>query len=207
MKSRFSKERRELVKSTCTLAGATALAFIGGSLNAFAAGGAMPLPQAKGAPVHGDTFVFTDGTKKGQPVLVTDIVLDAPPVTGAAVDPATGKIRDDDGDTEHATVLFYRVVPAKLQGDMKIDTADGVMAYSAVCTHLGCMLTKWDAAAKQFVCPCHGATFDPQQEGENTGGPHSRTLPHVPLKAQADGKLEVSDQIVGWIGVKRGSFF
>jgi rieske iron-sulfur protein len=99
------------------------------------------------------------------------------------------------------------VDPAKLAGDMKVDTVDGVMAYSAVCPHLGCLLSNWDAATRQFACPCHDATFDPLKEGENTGGPATRTLPHIPLKAQADGKLEVSAQIVGWIGVKRGSFF
>ena len=80
------------------------------------------------------------------------------------------------------------------------------MAYTAVYTHLGCLLSQWDATHKQFVCPCHGATFDPMQEGENTRGPHSRAIPHIPLKAQADGKLVVSAQIVGWIGVKRGAY-
>jgi hypothetical protein len=106
MDPKFNKGRRDLLKTTGTLAGAAALVSAGGSLNAFAVSGPMPLDQSKGSPVHGDTFIFTDGPKKGQPVLLTDIVLDAAPVTGAAVDPATGKIREDDGDTDHATVLF-----------------------------------------------------------------------------------------------------
>jgi Protein of unknown function (DUF4242) len=46
MKSDINKERRDLLKSACTLVGATALVSLGGSLNAFAAAGA---PQAGGA--------------------------------------------------------------------------------------------------------------------------------------------------------------
>ena len=35
----------------------------------------------------------------------------------------------------------------------------GFKAFSASCTHLGC-LVKWDAAKKEFLCPCHAAVFD-----------------------------------------------
>jgi predicted Rdx family selenoprotein len=58
MKSDFNKERRELLKSTCTLVGATALVSIGGSLSAFAASGATaadgatPLQQAPRTGLH-----------------------------------------------------------------------------------------------------------------------------------------------------------
>jgi Protein of unknown function (DUF4242) len=56
MKSDFNKERRDLLKGACTLVGATALASIGGSVNAFAAGGATQAgeaPQAGGVPAAG----------------------------------------------------------------------------------------------------------------------------------------------------------
>jgi len=46
MKSDFNKQRRDLLKSACTLAATSALVSMGGSLNAFAAGGATPSPQA-----------------------------------------------------------------------------------------------------------------------------------------------------------------
>jgi rieske iron-sulfur protein len=206
MKSKFSKGRRELLKSTGTLIGAAALVSAGGSLSAFAAGGSMPLPQAKGAPKKHDTFVFTKGPNKGKTVMVADVVLNAPPVMVLAVDPATGKPRQDEGSTDHASVLLYRVAPELVPQDMRNDTVDGIMAYSAVCTHQGCLITGWEAGKKLFECPCHDGLFDPMQEGDNVGGPKSRTLPHVPV-ISAEGKLEVSDQIVGWVGVKRGSYF
>jgi rieske iron-sulfur protein len=198
MKSDFSEDRRDMLKSTCTLVGATALVSVGGSVSAFAAGGAMPQSQASNVPKTGDTFVFTDGPQKGQPVSVKDVVVDAPPITVQAWDTAAGAVRDSD----NSTVLLYRVAPEKIPADLLPDTVEGVMAYSAVCTHLGCMLANWDPS-KQFICPCHDALFDPLQNGKNTGGATSRTLPQFPLKA-VDGKLVVADKPSGYVGVKRG---
>ncbi len=202
MNSTFSKERREMLKTSCTLIGAAALVPIGGSLSTFDAV-AMPSMPSRGIPVTGDTFAFTAGAKKGNPVLVADIVLDALPVTVLAVDPATGKPRTYEGDTDNSTVLLYRVDPKLIEADMVSATVDGVMAYSAVCTHLGCLLSNWDAATKQFQCPCHDATFDPLKEGENTGGATARELSYIPVKA-VGGKLVVAGEPSGYIGVKKG---
>jgi rieske iron-sulfur protein len=197
MKSNFSEDRRDMLKSTCTLVGATALVSVGGCLQAFASSGA-----SKGDPKVGDTFIFTNGPNKDKDVMVTDVVVDALPITVMAKNPATGKARENDGDTDHATTLLYRVAPDKIPADMKDDTDEGVMAYSAICTHLGCMLSNWDALTKAFMCPCHDATFDPLKDGENTGGATSRALPHFPVKA-VGGKLVVSGVPSGYVGVKR----
>jgi cytochrome b6-f complex iron-sulfur subunit len=51
----------------------------------------------------------------------------------------------------------------------------GYRAFSAVCTHLGC-LVKWDADRKGFLCPCHAAVFD--ESGRVVSGP-----PPAPLVA------------------------
>ena len=204
MRSKFSNDRRDMLKTTSTLIGATALNLAGGGLRAFAAGGPMPVANSRGVPLKNDTFVFADGPNKGKGVLVADIVIDAPPVTVQAVNPATGKVRDDNGDTDHATVLLYRVDPAKITvEDVKHDTVEGILAFTAVCPHQACMLTGWDASTKQFLCPCHQALFDPLKGGENTGGAKTRVLAQVPLTA-VDGKLVVANQIVEWVGIKRG---
>ena len=166
MGAHFNWQRRDLLKSTCTLAGVAAVVSVGGSLTAFAAGGAMPQPQAHGIPLVGDIFVFIDDPNKGNNVaMVNDLAVDAPPLTVQAKDPA-GAVRESD----NSTVLLYRVSPDKIPADIKSHTVEGIMAYSAVCTHLGCMLSNWDAATKQFLCPCHDALFDPLKGGANTGG-------------------------------------
>ncbi len=197
MKSKFCKERRNLLKSTCTLAGAAALASVGGSLNAFAAGGRGSQPQPVGAPERFDSFVYADGPNKGKDVVLTDIVVDAPPITVQAKDEA-GQVRE----SEKATILMYRVAPDKIPDDIRGDTVEGLIAYSALCTHQGCLVSGWDAASKQFICPCHNGLFDPLKGGVNTAGAPTRALPQVPVRIH-DGKLVVGDAIISWIGVKR----
>jgi cytochrome b6-f complex iron-sulfur subunit len=69
-----------------------------------------------------------------------------------------------------------------------IDTGDGVVAYSAVCTHDGCTVG-WDADAGQISCPCHGSRFDPA-DGSVVNGPARSPLPAVPVTVdEADGVL------------------
>jgi rieske iron-sulfur protein len=197
--SKFNKERRDLLKSTCALAGAAALGTVGGSVNAFAAGGRGTQPQPVGAPERHDLLVYTDGPKKGQDVMTADIVADAPAILVQAKDPATGKVRE----SEKATVLLYKTsTPDKIRADIRGDTWNGIIAYSALCTHQGCDPLGWDAESKQLLCPCHQGKFDPLQGGVNTAGPKARDIPQIPVKDD-DGKLIVSDAIMSWIGVKR----
>lgn len=51
-------------------------------------------------------------------------------------------------------------------------------AFSPICTHLGC-LVKWDAAARNILCPCHAGVFD--AEGRNVSGPPPRPLDAYPV--------------------------
>ena len=48
-----------------------------------------------------------------------------------------------------------------------------VVAFSPVCTHLGCAVS-WDSGDKAFVCPCHTSSFSP--EGKVMAGPAPRSL-------------------------------
>ena len=55
----------------------------------------------------------------------------------------------------------------------------GYRAFSAVCTHLGC-LVKWDTAAREFKCPCHAAVFD--ENGHVVSGPPPKPLPEYQVR-------------------------
>jgi rieske iron-sulfur protein len=194
--SKFSKERRDVLKGACVLAGATAVVTIGGSVPAFA--------DQKDVPQVGDVFVFTDGAKKGQVVMAADIPVDLTKVVTVQAATPDGKPREGD----NYTVVLFRCAPDQVPADMKSETVDGIMAYSAVCTHQGCMMTEVHQKSEAvnafgIICPCHDAIFDPLQDGKNTGGAVSRVLPHFPIKSDG-GKLVVSDAPSGYVGVKRG---
>ena len=50
----------------------------------------------------------------------------------------------------------------------------GFLAFSRVCTHLGC-LVRYDQERQVFICPCHAGTFD--LEGNVISGPPPKPLP------------------------------
>jgi len=65
---------------------------------------------------------------------------------------------------------------------------EGYSAFSASCTHLGC-LVKWDVAAKDFKCPCHAGVFD--ANGQVVSGPPPKPLPPYAIK-EVGSKVYVS---------------
>ena len=55
-----------------------------------------------------------------------------------------------------------------------IHTPQGYKAYSAICTHLGC-LVGWDDKRHEILCPCHAGVYD--LDGRVVSGPPPRPLP------------------------------
>jgi Rieske Fe-S protein len=64
-----------------------------------------------------------------------------------------------------------------------VNTTAGVKAYSAICTHLGCIVA-WDAPASLIICPCHDGRFNPAT-GAVVSGPPPAPLP--PLTTAIEG--------------------
>ena len=54
-----------------------------------------------------------------------------------------------------------------------VHTPQGFRAFSAICTHLGCIVG-WDAQRKLIACPCHAGFFD--LNGRAVSGPPPRPL-------------------------------
>ncbi|GAA2721036.1 MULTISPECIES: Rieske (2Fe-2S) protein [Streptomyces] len=58
-------------------------------------------------------------------------------------------------------------------------------AFSAVCTHAGCVVDKVEKG--RISCPCHGSAFD-AATGKVLAGPAGAPLPECPVKAEG-GRL------------------
>ncbi len=70
-----------------------------------------------------------------------------------------------------------------------------LVAYSARCTHLGCIVEYLKMDGREIYCPCHAGIFDPLT-GNPISGPPKRPLPEVRLKVEEDGSIYA----VGWVG-------
>ena len=62
---------------------------------------------------------------------------------------------------------------------------DEIVAISAGCTHLGCIVS-WDEQQNIFKCPCHDGRFD--ADGNVLSGPPPAALRRHPAKIE-DGKI------------------
>ncbi len=59
----------------------------------------------------------------------------------------------------------------------------GFLAFSKVCTHLGC-LVKYHPDKEVFICPCHAGVFD--LEGNVVSGPPPKPLQKFAVKVEGD---------------------
>jgi Rieske Fe-S protein len=89
-------------------------------------------------------------------------------------------------------IALVKLDPSKMDDATKARAADGVVAYSAFCTHQGCDVNSWVAAEQAMLCFCHFSKFNPNEGAAVLGGPAPRPLPALPLSSEG-GKLVVAD--------------
>jgi ubiquinol-cytochrome c reductase iron-sulfur subunit len=85
--------------------------------------------------------------------------------------------------------------------------ANGIVAYSKICTHAGCAIAMYraplyqpDEPAPALVCPCHYSTFDPADGGTVLFGPAGRKLPMLPIAIDRRGYLRAKGTFDGPVG-------
>jgi rieske iron-sulfur protein len=138
-------------------------------------------------PKEGDLLVRVDD-KNAVPLTFEDVPLAGEQIPAWAMDPADKTVRNGDRLNR---ILVLRFSPDQLSPETKARAADGVVAYTAICTHAGCEVTDWIPDKQHVFCPCHDSTFDPKDSGKVVDGPAPRMLPALPLKI-ADKKLVIA---------------
>lgn len=91
-----------------------------------------------------------------------------------------------------AAVLLVRVNPLdfkKITPGRENWHYDGIVAYSKICTHVGCPVALYEQHTHHLLCPCHQSTFDLDRECEVIFGPAARPLPQLPITVDAEGYL------------------
>jgi len=147
-------------------------------------------------PHEGDQFVFSSGDREGQIITPNDLQMGGPQQLGYPMDPGTKVVRKGSALNE---VLLVRLDPADLTEETRAHAAEGIVAYSAVCTHQQCSVSMWQAQAKNLFCSCHASQFDPRDRARVVDGPAPRRLPMLPLK-MVDGVLTAAGEFTGRVG-------
>ncbi len=167
---------------------------IGLGFGAFAVSFGVPafalksLQNAVKEVVAGDQLVYSatpaSGAAAGDPVKASDVKVG----TSVQVFPK-GK-----ADNQRNLISLVRIAPG--QG------REGLVAYSATCTHLGCVVYAKLNESGQIACPCHASRFDPSKKATVVGGPAPRPLPGLPIDVQADGTITAAGVFDGPVGVQ-----
>src|SRR5215470_676206 len=89
-----------------------------------------------------------------------------------------------------ATTIILKFGPGQLKAPTVMNwTVDGIVAYSKICTHVGCPVALYEQTTHHILCPCHQSTFDATRGAEVIFGPAARPLPQLPLGTDAEGFL------------------
>jgi ubiquinol-cytochrome c reductase iron-sulfur subunit len=90
-----------------------------------------------------------------------------------------------------AAVLLMRLNPEDLQVSEEREDWNfrGIVAYSKICTHVGCPVALYEQQTHHLLCPCHQSQFDITREAAVIFGPAKRPLPQLPITVDEEGYL------------------
>lgn len=89
-----------------------------------------------------------------------------------------------------ATLILIKFRPEEIKsGVNKNWTHDGIVAYSKICTHVGCPAALYEQTTHHILCPCHQSTFDAADGAKVIFGPAARPLPQLPIAVDEQGFL------------------
>jgi Rieske Fe-S protein len=150
-------------------------------------------------PQEGDLLVKS-GDSSSTPLTPRDVPPVAAQTMAWAMEPGDRTVRKASRLNQ---ILLLRFDPSTLTAETRSRAADGVVAYTSICTHTGCDVDTWMAAEQLLYCPCHDSMFDPKDGARVVDGPAPRVLPALPLKI-VDGKLVVAKPFTASIGFEKG---
>jgi ubiquinol-cytochrome c reductase iron-sulfur subunit len=100
------------------------------------------------------------------------------------------KVEDVLEQRAKAAVLLMRLSPDDIKVGKEQEWGyEGIVAYSKICTHVGCPVGLYEQQTHHLLCPCHQSTFDVTQDCKVIFGPARRPLPQLPITVDTDGYL------------------
>jgi quinol---cytochrome c reductase iron-sulfur subunit len=106
----------------------------------------------------------------------------------------------DDADASTLLIHFRNDQDFQPKAGREDWTVDDIVAYSKLCTHVGCPVGLYQAQLGLLLCPCHQSTFDVMRHAKPIFGPAARSLPQLPLALDDDGFIIATGDFSGPVG-------
>jgi ubiquinol-cytochrome c reductase iron-sulfur subunit len=129
---------------------------------------------------------------------------------GSAITIVPEGYTEDPDALAKATVTLIKFEPGQLHIPTSYDgntvigtmnwTVDNIVAYSRICTHVGCPVGLYEQTTHHLLCPCHQSTFDASTGATVVFGPAPRPLPQLPLTTDAAGYLVAKSDFTQPVG-------
>jgi ubiquinol-cytochrome c reductase iron-sulfur subunit len=143
------------------------------------------------------TRLVTD--PEGQPIKPDEVPIGAvvhvlPEGIDKVDDPITAETK--------SAVLLIRLEPDELveEPSRRSWSYHGIVAYSKICTHVGCPVPLYEQTTHHLLCPCHQSTFDVTHHCRVVFGPAARPLPQLAIALDSDGYLVAQHDFLEPVG-------
>ncbi|MFJ6388827.1 Rieske 2Fe-2S domain-containing protein [Streptomyces sp. NPDC091972] len=100
---------------------------------------------------------------------------------------------DEEFQTEiaKAALMIVRIQPDNIKDKRELEWShEGIVAYSKICTHVGCPISLYEQQTHHVLCPCHQSTFDLSDGARVIFGPAGHALPQLRIGVNDQGYLE-----------------
>ena len=100
---------------------------------------------------------------------------------------------DEDFQTQiaKAALMIIRIEPDDIKDKREREWAhEGIVAFSKICTHVGCPISLYEQQTHHVLCPCHQSTFDLSDGARVIFGPAGHALPQLRIGVNSEGNLE-----------------
>jgi ubiquinol-cytochrome c reductase iron-sulfur subunit len=148
--------------------------------------GPLPKKQLETTNWKAGTRLLTDPGNR--PILASDLEV------GAVVQVLPAVENEDErplSDIAKDPVLLIRLREQDFQltPEKLAMTHNGIIAFSKICSHMGCAVALYEQQTKHLLCPCHQSTFDVPRGAKVIFGPAARPLPQLDITVDGEGYL------------------